>query len=255
MGHRAAFDAYYHRQREAPDPADPLYLHLVDLLDVVRPWLAAAEGRWLDLGSGTSPYRRYLPCEVVRADVDDPESADVAPDIVLVPGEPCPAPTASFDGVLSTQVLEHVPDPAAYLADAYRLLKPGGTLVVTTHGIYEDHPCPLDLWRWTADGLRHLAAQAGFEVRTCTPVTCGPRAVLFLATRALRRPLPRLPPTSSPGVVATAAVMRAWHLLVGRALRSVNQYGDQALACYRTEARSPRLYIAVAALAVRPPSV
>ena len=45
---------------------------------------------------------------------------------------PLPFPDCSFDTVLSFQVIEHVRDPAAYLSEACRVLRPGGHLVLTT---------------------------------------------------------------------------------------------------------------------------
>lgn len=48
------------------------------------------------------------------------------------PQSPLPFPDGSFDVLLSFQVIEHVSDDDAYLREAHRLLKPGGTLVVIT---------------------------------------------------------------------------------------------------------------------------
>jgi SAM-dependent methyltransferase len=51
-------------------------------------------------------------------------------------------PDAHFDVVLSNQVLEHVRDPEAAIADMHRLLKPGGTLIVSfpvSETWYEGH--------------------------------------------------------------------------------------------------------------------
>lgn len=48
------------------------------------------------------------------------------------PSEQLPFTNASFDVVLSFQVIEHVSDEDGYLQEARRLLKPGGTLVVIT---------------------------------------------------------------------------------------------------------------------------
>ena len=44
---------------------------------------------------------------------------------------PCPSPTASFDRVIASEVLEHIPDDAAAMAELARVLRPGGTMAVT----------------------------------------------------------------------------------------------------------------------------
>src|SRR5262249_3062892 len=92
-----------------------------------------------------------------------------------------------YDCVLSTQVLEHVQDPETYLQECCRVLRPGGHLLLTTHGIYEDHGCPYDYWRWTADGLKCILQGAGLEVQSAKKLTTGPRCVVFLAERNLKR--------------------------------------------------------------------
>jgi FkbM family methyltransferase len=74
-------------------------------------------------------------------------------------------PDASYDAVLSTQVLEHVDDPAGYLGECFRVLKPGGQLLLSTHGLMIWHADPVDRWRWTGEGLRHVVETAGFTVR------------------------------------------------------------------------------------------
>jgi SAM-dependent methyltransferase len=189
MGATPLFTDEYDRRRRQPMPGDEDYVHLKDLADVLRSRLADARGLWLDYGSGTSPYADYASdARMLIADVSD--GADPAPrplDFELEPGRPCPAEDTTFDGVLSTQVLEHVPDPGFYLRDAYRLLRPGGQLVLTTHGSYEEHPCPLDLTRWTAQGLREEVSAAGFEVVECVPLTCGLRGALMLLRRELEK--------------------------------------------------------------------
>jgi len=90
------------------------------------------------------------------------------------------APDNSFDVVISTQVLEHVVQPENYLRECLRLLRPGGKLILTTHGIFADHPCPFDLHRWTADGLALLCRNSGFENIAVKKLTADARALLFL---------------------------------------------------------------------------
>jgi SAM-dependent methyltransferase len=121
--------------------------------------------------------------QVVRADM--PIEGAPAPDLLLAPGKPCPADDESFDGILSTQVLHHVEDASFYLRDAYRMLRPGGRLILATHGIWRDAPTPLDLRRWTGEGLRREVEAAGFEVTECVPLTCGGRGLLQLLATEL----------------------------------------------------------------------
>jgi SAM-dependent methyltransferase len=66
--------------------------------------------------------------------------------------------------VLSTQVLEHVLDPDVYLRECYRVLRPGGRLLLSTHGFMFYHPDPDDYWRWTCAGLRLSVERAALAV-------------------------------------------------------------------------------------------
>jgi SAM-dependent methyltransferase len=89
-----------------------------------------------------------------------------------------PIADASADLVLSTQVLEHVESPEAYLAECLRVLKPKGYLLLTTHGVFRYHPGPHDFWRWTHTGLSRLLHTSGFEVASLEGVIAGPAAAL-----------------------------------------------------------------------------
>ncbi|MGO9815434.1 MAG: class I SAM-dependent methyltransferase [Isosphaeraceae bacterium] len=66
----------------------------------------------------------------LRAGIDEILSANELPPgaILQEPGEILPFADGSFDVVVSFQVLEHVADPARCLAEAVRVLRPGGRL-------------------------------------------------------------------------------------------------------------------------------
>jgi SAM-dependent methyltransferase len=173
-------DADYNRQRTDPRPGDMFYLALADLRKAVELMRQVPASRILDFGSGGSPYRALFSAKTYdRADLPGDPTLDFefGMDSIL------PIQDEKYDLVLSTQVLEHVKNVAAYLAEAKRVLQPGGRLFITTHGTYPDHACPHDYQRWTHDGLRHEVEDAGFLVNHTYKLSTGPRALMFLMSQ------------------------------------------------------------------------
>ena len=120
----------------------------------------------LDAGSGRAPYRdlfthaRYETADFLAVKGKTYTEQDYVCDLADIPVE-----DARFDHVLLTQVLEHIPEPRAVLAELHRVLKPGGTLWLTAPLFYAEHEKPYDFYRYTQFGLRHLLEDAGFSVR------------------------------------------------------------------------------------------
>jgi SAM-dependent methyltransferase len=138
--------------------------------------LAAKFGRpgavVLDFGCGSMPYKSLFEaagCRYLGADFDG------TPDIAIDAAGHIDAVDASADIVVSFQVLEHVRDLETYFAEARRVLKPGGQLVLSTHGVWLYHPHPEDHRRWTREGLVAEIETHGFGVDGCEPVL-GPLA-------------------------------------------------------------------------------
>ncbi|HKB37770.1 MAG TPA: class I SAM-dependent methyltransferase [Gemmataceae bacterium] len=120
--------------------------------------------RVIDFGCGTRPYEVLFQgrAQYVGVDLADNPKADVH----ATPGQPVPLPDGAADMVVSTQVLEHVVDVDGYLAESARLLKPGGVLLLSTHGFWTYHPYPTDVRRWTCQGLKMDIEKHGFRVES-----------------------------------------------------------------------------------------
>jgi SAM-dependent methyltransferase len=119
-------------------------------------WLEAHDVRGLrvlDVGCGDRPYDQLLAgaSELVGFDVPGNPRADLHGFADAIPVD-----DASFDVVLCLQVLEHVPNPPAAIRELRRAVKPGGRVLLSTHGVYPYHPNPDDPWRWTHEGLERL---------------------------------------------------------------------------------------------------
>jgi SAM-dependent methyltransferase len=169
----------YLRQRLEPRQGDPHYIVLSDLLIAIRSLIPSGVSRVLDYGSGGSPYRPLFEnCVYHRADL-----TGYGLDFQYGSDARLPLSAGGYDCVLSTQVLEHVENPTAYLSECCRVLKSRGYLLLTTHGMFEDHACPYDYWRWTGFGLQKIVEEAGLKVQALKKVTTGPRAALFSAER------------------------------------------------------------------------
>ena len=239
-------DPDYLRQRISPRCGDPLYLHLSDLLLALSETASTAQPIvMLDYGCGGSPYRPlFTNARYLRADVPGTTNVDyeIGPDGLVT------AAAGSFDLVLSTQVLEHLPDAARYLRSCFDLLRPGGRLVLSTHGTFEDHPCPEDFYRWTADGLRKDVAAAGFAAVKVQKLTSDARALAFL----LRTKLHLLCQRRSGGF---GLLFRVVNRVVYRMAAHFDRWCDRHFqACRVVGAGQPghAMYIALVVVAERP---
>lgn len=149
-----------------PDPRRPYAHYIAAMNEALRRRIEALDirsgARVVDFGCAEQPYRSWFPtgAEVVGADLPGNPAAD----LVVDSDGRLPVEDGTFDVVVSTQVLEHVVDPAAYLAECRRVLAAGGQLLLSTHGQFFFHPDPVDYWRWTCAGLRKTVNDAGFEI-------------------------------------------------------------------------------------------
>lgn len=95
------------------------------------------KGRVLDVASGSgfgSQVLRSAGCDVVAIDPDKgaSEQSFHATATIRATGERLPVRSGAFDSVVSIETIEHVSDPARFLDELCRVLRPGGLLVLTT---------------------------------------------------------------------------------------------------------------------------
>ena len=117
----------------------------------------------LDFGCGNMPYRPLFERKLQAYRGFDLHGNEMADGTISEDGR-LQRQDESVDIVLSSQVLEHVASPDTYLTEAFRVLRPGGQLILSTHGVWKYHPDPTDFWRWTCDGLKKLISAYGFEI-------------------------------------------------------------------------------------------
>ena len=114
----------------------------------------------LDIGCGHRPYSDLF--EKSNYIGLDHGTDDTSPDVVG-DGMRLPICSGAVDIVFSTQVIEHVPNPGLMIRECYRVLKPGGYLILTGPFYWPLHEEPFDFHRFTKYGFAHYLSEAGFS--------------------------------------------------------------------------------------------
>jgi SAM-dependent methyltransferase len=139
------------------------FLHTLMLEASLYHCAAHVKGTTLDVGCGRKPYEKTFFAGAKKYVGMDYLSDRSTPDVVGSAMD-IPLGDASFDTVVSTEVLEHVPDPLKALREMYRVLKPGGYLILSTPMYWPRHEVPYDYFRYPYDGLLHLVKSSRFEL-------------------------------------------------------------------------------------------
>ncbi len=132
----------------------------------------AFTGRLLDFGGGArASYGRYLEGadEILSVNIDD----EFQPTHVVPPGGVLPFDDDHFDHVVCLNVLEHVYDSRFVLDELFRVLKPGGILVIAVPFMYRIHGHPDDYSRHTDSWWFETLERTGFTRAEITPQVWG----------------------------------------------------------------------------------
>ncbi|HVO15878.1 MAG TPA: class I SAM-dependent methyltransferase [Alphaproteobacteria bacterium] len=201
----------------------------------------------LDAGAGRAPYAPLFGhCSYESADfcrVDKPYAEQTYTcDLAAIPVE-----DGRYDAVIFNQVMEHLPEPAAVLAELHRILKPGGKLLYTGPFFYEEHEQPYDFFRYTRYGTRHLMERAGFAVERLDWLE-GYFGTLGYQFETASRCLPRRAAAYGGGIGGALYALAALALKPALRLMSLALHRLDLRAKY-TERGYPKNYVAIASKA------
>jgi SAM-dependent methyltransferase len=141
-----------------PRLTDANYLILRKRRQIFERWLAKLTGTGLavlDVGGRIQPYRPLVESGLacyVAVDLRSTALVDVVGRV-----EQLPLADARFDLVFCTQVLEYIANPGLALAEIYRVLKPGGTLLLSVPTMFP-RDSEQEYWRFEPAALRMLLA-------------------------------------------------------------------------------------------------
>ena len=151
------------------------------LESVIKP-LAIKGLRCLDVGCGDRPYE-YLFQSGHYVGVDVKSSGrplEMKQPDYFYDGVTLPLQDDSFDMVMSTQVLEHVPNPSEFLKEIARPCKLGGTVIISLPFVYQEHEEPYDYFRFTQFGIEELLKNAGLRIESIKKDSSALEAIAIL---------------------------------------------------------------------------
>lgn len=127
------------RRRRSDEDYRALQHHLAQMTvaDLSRRGIDVAASSVLEVGAGRGGFSEVLAIEARRFVASDRYrhpffDGPGAPTWMLIDLlEPMPLEDNSFDLIIATSVIEHLPDPRVMLREAQRVLKPGGKLLVS----------------------------------------------------------------------------------------------------------------------------
>jgi SAM-dependent methyltransferase len=139
------------------------------ILRTLKETRSYAGGVILDIGCGDRPYEKIFSSEkYIGAEWPQSQHSNTKPD-VFMDALDLPFKTGSFDTVVCTEVLEHLPNAGPALQEISRVLKRDGHFILSVPFFYLIHESPHDYYRYTSFGLRKLLEDSHFTVVRMDP--------------------------------------------------------------------------------------
>jgi len=143
----------------------PYYIIRRNLFLAIKEEATDVQGSLLDFGCGQKPYEKLFPnvTSYIGVDIEvsghNHQNSNID---VYYDGKKLPFEDNTFDIVLASEVLEHVPNIIEILSEISRVLKPDGKLIITLPFFWGEHEEPFDFIRFTKFGITNSLSRAGF---------------------------------------------------------------------------------------------
>lgn len=161
--------------------SDPLWWP--SLNEEFAPYHSYCKGIVLNAASGKRVLQ--LSNRVIKLDINPDTCPDIVADLHALP-----LTTARVDTVVSIATLEHCRRPWRVVEEFYRVLKPGGILVVCVPFLQPVHDAPFDFYRFTSYGLEALLEDQGFDIELLKTVHHIGNTIGWIAYTAIQQKAP-----------------------------------------------------------------
>lgn len=123
----------------------------------------------VDLGCGESPFgdllERFHTC--LKVDFTPYDGVNIVANL----NERFPIRSNYADIVIASNTLEHLPDTESFLKECFRILKPGGSIIITVPFLIPLHQEPFDFLRFTEYQLKYLLEKSEFSEIKIMPLS------------------------------------------------------------------------------------
>ncbi|MEO7216797.1 MAG: class I SAM-dependent methyltransferase [Gemmatimonadaceae bacterium] len=145
----------------------PVYFIRNGLYKHISSLAPAMGGDFLDFGCGSKPYESLFANRSSYTGVDvqvsghDHRTSRID---VYYDGKTLPFADRRFDSTVCFEVFEHVFNIDEALTEIWRVLKPGGQLLLSVPFAWDEHEIPYDFARYTSFGIKSVLERNNFEV-------------------------------------------------------------------------------------------
>ncbi len=163
------------------------------MVDFIATWYDSnlkefAKGKLLDLGCGNAPlYGTYSPFvdSVTLADWGNSLHKNRHLDVECDITKKLPFKNNSFDTLILSDVLEHIPNPNYLMSEINRILKPNGKVLMNVPFFYWLHETPHDYYRYTEFMLQKMAEDQDMHIIKLEALAGGWAVLLDLVSKLL----------------------------------------------------------------------